>query len=59
MPMYEFECLECGNEFEALVLRSGEKDEVKCPDCGSPKLEEKISSFASGPKSGNCAPSGG
>jgi len=57
MPLYEFECLECGAAFETLVLRSSGKDEVKCPKCGSRKLDEKISSFASG--SGDCAPSGG
>ena len=59
MPIYEFECLRCGAEFETLVKKASEKAELKCPDCESPKIEEKISSFASSSKSGNCAPSGG
>lgn len=59
MPLYEFECLDCGFEFEELVQRASEKAQVKCPACDSLKLEEKISSFASSSKSGYCAPSGG
>lgn len=59
MPLYEFECLDCGFEFETLVRKVSEKAEVKCPACDGVKLEEKISSFASASKSGNCAPSGG
>jgi putative FmdB family regulatory protein len=64
MPLYEFECLECGVSFEMLVQRAGEISKVKCPSCESQKLEEKVSSFAAGSKANasgasNCAPSGG
>jgi putative FmdB family regulatory protein len=41
MRLYEFECLHCGFEFEALVQRASEKARVKCPACDSLKLEEK------------------
>ena len=63
MPLYEFECLDCGAVFEALIMKASETGEVKCPSCGSKKMEEKISSFASVSKNGgsrsDCAPSGG
>ncbi len=59
MPLYEFGCLDCGAEFETLVHKPSERTEVKCPACGSQKLDERISSFASVSKSGDCAPSGG
>jgi putative FmdB family regulatory protein len=32
MPLYEFECEQCGSRFEEL-LRSG--DAAACPECGS------------------------
>ena len=64
MPIFEFTCLDCGKEFECLVMKSSESHEVQCPACKSSKLEEKISSFASvsdgsGSSLSNCTPSGG
>ena len=40
MPLYEYACGGCGEQFELLV-RSGE--EPACPDCGSKKLEKQLS----------------
>jgi len=62
MPIFEFECLDCGVEFEKLVWRSAAVSDVACPVCGSTKVDEKVSTFASlakGSSSGSCAPSGG
>jgi len=41
MPMYEFRCRKCGVTFEELVKRADEK--VKCPECGSARLEKLYS----------------
>jgi len=40
MPIFEYECATCGNEFETLV-RAGAAAE--CPGCGSTDLEKKLS----------------
>jgi len=42
MPIYEYRCQECLEEFEKLV-RSAE--EIECPQCGSEEVKKLISSF--------------
>lgn len=43
MPVYEYKCQECGRVFELLVhsFRGGEN--LKCPGCGSYKLDRMLS----------------
>jgi putative FmdB family regulatory protein len=43
MPIYEYECRQCGHQFELLVLRG---TVVACPACGSGELERLLSGFA-------------
>lgn len=64
MPIYEFQCRECGAEFEKLILKAADRESLQCPACASGKLEEVFSGFASPSGSGaarasSCAPSGG
>ncbi|MDR1085574.1 MAG: zinc ribbon domain-containing protein [Deltaproteobacteria bacterium] len=51
MPIYEFKCLQCGQEFETLVRRS--QKTVICPGCGGGKCEKWLSSFRCGGGSGS------
>lgn len=43
MPIYEYACSKCSQEFEQLV-RNGEQ--VACPECGSTRLEKLLSAPA-------------
>ncbi len=43
MPIYEYECRQCGEQFELLVLKT---TVASCPACESRELEQLISGFA-------------
>jgi putative FmdB family regulatory protein len=43
VPIYDFKCLDCGEQFEALVLKAGTP---ACPACQSVRLEQLISMFS-------------
>ncbi len=66
MPLYEFDCLNCGQSFEKLVRSAAAVTEVICPTCGQPHIQKKMSVFASSSKDGRsvsanataCAPGG-
>ncbi len=59
MPLYEYQCLNCGNVFDKLSPRPEES--ARCPACGSERVERRISLFAStrSTRSVACAPTGG
>lgn len=43
MPMYDYKCNHCGNQFEELLLSSSVSDEeIKCPQCGEQKSKRKL-----------------
>ena len=44
MPIYEFECEKCGEDFEQLILGSGKV--VQCPRCGSKNTRKRMSACA-------------
>ena len=67
MPLYEYRCTKCGEEFE-VNLRFSEADRIPaCPKCESPKTKKMISKVASFTVSGSssstsstsCGTSGG
>jgi len=43
MPLYEYRCNKCGEEFEELVTGSG--NNVLCPKCGTQDVKKKFSLF--------------
>jgi putative FmdB family regulatory protein len=45
MPIFEYDCLECGEHFEFLQQRSDESP--TCPQCGGERIEKAFSVFAS------------
>lgn len=44
MPIYEYACKNCGEEFEKLVRESSPQPD--CPSCRSTNLQKKLSAFA-------------
>lgn len=45
MPIYEYDCQQCGDRFEVLVR--GRSDAPKeCPECGSKGITKAFSAFA-------------
>src|ERR1700676_5047043 len=43
MPIFDYECRGCGNQFELLVLKA---TVAACPSCQSQDLKQLISAFA-------------
>ena len=56
MPIYEFDCQDCGDSFESLVMSFSKIEGVTCPECKSENVHKKISSFAVKGDSGSSAP---
>ena len=56
MPIYEYRCEKCKNEFEKLIL-AGEDKDISCPDCKSGDVSKKMSvtSFMGGSSLGSCS----
>lgn len=46
MPIYEYRCNRCKNEFSALVMRPGDELKIRCKRCASTKLIRLLSRFS-------------
>ena len=47
MPLYEYHCQDCQRSFELLRRMNDDDTDVRCPHCGSPRIERDLSAFAS------------
>ena len=47
MPIYEYNCITCGNCFEQLVLNAEDEKNITCGKCGGKKIKRNISGFSS------------
>ncbi len=66
MPLYEYQCAECGEKFERLVRLADADRPAGCPKCGSAQTRRLVSAFgrigssaAGGTAASSCAPSFG
>lgn len=44
MPIFEYQCQNCGSRFEKISYSSAEK--ILCKNCSSPQVEKLLSVFA-------------
>ncbi|MFQ6091616.1 MAG: zinc ribbon domain-containing protein [bacterium] len=61
MPIYEFECARCGEQFEELIRSAVEEKILLCPKCHGRKIRRLFSAFGfkSGSKAVSSLPSAG
>ena len=46
MPLYDFICDNCHEDFEELVMSANKVDQVICPECGSHQVQRQLSLVA-------------
>ena len=46
MPIYEYHCDTCARDSEVFVRNRSQK--LRCPECGSTRLQRRLSAFAAG-----------
>ena len=46
MPLYEYQCRQCGRINTALILKPREEEKLQCGRCRSPELDRVLSRFA-------------
>ena len=67
MPIYEYDCKNCGDSFDKLVRNTATATQVTCPACSSDEVKKRLSLFSSkmagsvrapAGSAANCAPGG-
>ena len=56
MPIYEYKCKVCEEEFQILCSIHDSDKKFKCPECGSDDTERELSVFGKTGSAGSCAP---
>ena len=46
MPIYAYQCAQCGHRFEELILSQNAAATLTCPQCRSDQLVRQLSPFA-------------
>ena len=46
MPIYEYQCSDCTNQFEELIRLAGQEKKLTCPQCGGKHVHRRLSVFA-------------
>jgi putative FmdB family regulatory protein len=58
MPIFEYQCDDCGTKFEKLMRRA-EANGIACPSCGEKHLTQQYSTFAAHANGASEAKGGG
>lgn len=58
MPIYEYECPECGEKFELRRSMADCDDDIECPECHKGILKRVLSLFSAASSDKSCVPSG-
>jgi putative FmdB family regulatory protein len=46
MPVYDYVCKDCNNEFElVLTISEHDKTQIKCPKCSGTNVEQESAAF--------------
>jgi len=45
MPVYDYVCQDCHKIFELVLTLQEHEKEIKCPQCGSRKVEQEATAF--------------
>ena len=46
MPIYEYQCRACGEQFQSLVMSQGDLEVLRCPECGRQDFKKLVSRVA-------------
>jgi len=58
MPIYEYECMKCGQKFELRRSMADSDKDTQCPGCGAGDSQRVFSVFTTGSSVSACAPGG-